>query len=70
MEANDLFGKPWVDVARFDNFEAADNRRKQLSKEKDLQVKVRKLSTGFVVKTRSTIVGEKEEKKKGKRHDR
>ena len=54
MEANPLFGRPWKTVGRFDTFEGADKKRKQLSSEKNLQVKVKKQLKGFVVKTRST----------------
>mgnify|MGYP003115941760 FL=1 len=52
MEANPLFGRPWKTVGRFDTFEGADKKRKQLSSEKNLQVKVKKQLKGFVVKTR------------------
>ena len=55
MEANGLFGRPWKVTGRFDTFEAADRKRKQLSSEKNLQVKVKKQLKGFVVKTRSTV---------------
>ena len=70
MEANELFGKPWTDVARFDSFEAADQKRNQLLKEENLQVKVRKTNTSFVVKTRSTIVEKQEQKEVKKTKDR
>ena len=80
MEANPLFGRPWKISGRFNSFEEADKKRKQLSSEKNLQVKVKKLAEFFVVKTRSTIVEkvkkEKVEKKprrkqrKGKTNDR
>ena len=66
MEANELFGRPWTDVGRFDSFESADQKRVQLLKEENLQVKIKKTATSFVVKTRSTIV-EKQEKKEVKR---
>ena len=56
MEANPLFGRPWKISGRFNSFEEADKKRKQLSSEKNLQVKVKKLAEFFVVKTRSTIV--------------
>ena len=56
MEANGLFGRPWKVAGRFDTFEAADRKRKQLYSEKNLQVKVKKQLKGFVVKTRSTVV--------------
>ena len=56
MEANSLFGRPWNDVARYDSFEEADKKRKQLSQDKELQVKIKKQLKGFVVKTRSTVV--------------
>ena len=56
MEANPLFGRPWKISGRFNSFEEADKKRKQLSSEKNLQVKVKKLQESYVVKTRSTIV--------------
>ena len=56
MEASILFGRPWKIAGRFDTFEAADKRRKQLSSKKNLQVKVKKQLKGFVVKTRSTVI--------------
>ena len=69
MEANPLFGRPWKISGRFNSFEEADKKRKQLSSEKNLQVKVKKLAEFFVVKTRSTIVEKpkKEEKKSRKK---
>ena len=54
MEADPLFGLPWKIAGRFDTFEGADKKRKQLSSNKNLQVKVKKQLKGFVVKTRST----------------
>jgi hypothetical protein len=30
MEANALFGRPWKTAGRFNTFEEADNKRKQL----------------------------------------
>jgi hypothetical protein len=68
MEANVLFGRPWKTAGRFDTFEAADKKRKQLASDKNLQVKVKKQIKGFVVKTRSTVIelqiGEKRSRKK------
>ena len=58
MEADQLFGRPWKIAGRFDTFEGADKKRKQLSSNKNLQVKVKKQLKGFVVKTRSTSVDE------------
>ena len=55
MEADPLFGRPWKIAGRFDTFESADKKRKQLSSNKNLQVKVKKQLKGFVVKTRSTL---------------
>ena len=52
MEANPLFGRPWKIAGRFDTFEGADKKRKQLSSNKNLQVKVKRQLKGFVVKTR------------------
>ena len=54
MEANPLFGRPWSIAGRFETFEAANKKRKQLSSNKNLQVKVKKQLKGYVVKTRST----------------
>ena len=51
MEANGLFGRPWKVAGRFDTFEAADRKRKQLSSEKNLQVKVKKQLTEKFSKT-------------------
>ncbi len=69
MEANPLFGRPWKISGRFNSFEEADKKRKQLSSEKNLQVKVKKLAEFFVVKTRSIIVEKpkKEERKSRKK---
>ena len=55
MEADPLFGRPWTIAGRFDTFESADKKRKQLSSNKNLQVKVKRQLKGFVVKTRSTL---------------
>lgn len=56
MEANSLFGRPWNDVARYDSFEEADKKRKQLAQDKELQVKIKKQLKGFIVKARSIVV--------------
>jgi hypothetical protein len=56
MEANPLYGRPWQTDGRYENFEGADKRRKFLSSEKNLQVKVKKLLGGYIVKVRSTIL--------------
>lgn len=70
MEANTLFGRPWKIAGRFDTFEAADEKRKQLSSDKNLQVKVKKQIKGFVVKTRSTVVEPQVEEKKSRKKQR
>ena len=67
MEANTLFGRPWKIAGRFDTFEAADKKRKQLSSEKNLQVKVKKQLKGFVVKTRSTVVQPQVEERRSRK---
>ena len=67
MEANILFGRPWKIAGRFDTFEAADEKRNQLSSDKNLQVKVKKQIKGFVVKTRSTVVEPQAEEKKSRK---
>ena len=66
MEANPLFGRPWKIAGRFETFEGADRKRKQLSSEKNLQVKVKKQLNGYVVKTRSTVVEQPKQKKRRK----
>ena len=70
MEANSLFGRPWKVAGRFDTFEAADRKRKQLSSEKNLQVKVKKQLKGFVVKTRSTVVQPQVEERRSRKKQR
>jgi hypothetical protein len=70
MEANALFGRPWKVAGRFDSFEAADEKRNQLSSNKNLQVKVKKQLKGFVVKTRSTLVEPQVEEKKSRKKQR
>tara|TARA_Y100001963_G_C6736080_1_gene426462 strand:- start:777 stop:1019 length:243 start_codon:yes stop_codon:yes gene_type:complete len=70
MEASKLFGRPWNIVARFKNFEDANNKRKELQNKKELQVKVKKLKNDYVVKIRSTVVEEaKKNRKKSKRKE-
>ena len=57
MENKDpLYGRKWKNVARYKTFEQADKDRKKRLKEKNLQVKVKKLKEQYVVKTRSTVV--------------
>ena len=71
MEANSLFGRPWNDVARYNSFEEADRKRKQLSQDKELQVKIKKQLKGFVVKARSTVMEEpKQEVREKNQSDR
>ena len=75
MEANPLFGRPWKIAGRYETFEGADKRRKQLSSEKNLQVKVKKQLNGYVVKTRSTSTEEpkrlsRKKQRKEKMNDR
>ena len=75
MEADPLFGRPWTIAGRFDTFEGADRKRKQLSSEKNLQVKVKKQLKGYVVKTRSTSTEEpkrlsRKKQRKEKMNDR
>ena len=66
MEANPLFKRPWDIVGRFNTFEEADKKRKQLQNKQNLQVKVKKLKKNYVVKTRSTVVDENRNKSKRK----
>ncbi len=59
-------GRPWKTVAKFDSYEKADSKRKELAKTTH-EVKVKKLSVAtnikpFVVKTRD-IENEKTSKK-------
>ena len=75
MEADPLFGRPWKIAGRFDTFEGADKKRKQLSSNKNLQVKVKRQLKGFVVKTRSTSAEEpkrlsRKKQRKEKMNDR
>ena len=75
MEANPLFGRPWKIAGRFETFDGADRKRKQLSSEKNLQVKVKKQLNGYVVKTRSTSTEEpkrlsRKKQRKEKMNDR
>mgnify|MGYP003116164065 FL=1 len=70
MEANGLFGRPWKIAGRFDTFEAADRKRKQLSSKKNLQVKVKKQLKGFVVKTRSIMVETQVEERRSRKKQR
>ena len=66
MEANSLYGRPWTDVARFNSFDEADKKRKQLSEDKDIQVKIKKSESGFTVKVRSILVEANAEQKSDK----
>jgi uncharacterized Fe-S center protein len=66
MEANSLYGRPWTDVARFNSFDEADKKRKQLSEDKEVQVKVKKSESGFTVKVRSALVEANVEQKSDK----
>jgi hypothetical protein len=70
MEANTLFGRPWKIAGRYNSFEEADRKRKQLSSDKNLQVKVKKQIKGFVVKARSTVVEPQVEEKKSRKKQR
>jgi len=63
---NPFFEKPWNNDSFHNSYEEADKRRNLLKDEKDLQVKVKKLSERFVVKTRSIKMVEKKSKKKSK----
>lgn len=66
MEANSLYGRPWTDVARFNSFDEADKKRKQLSEDKEVQVKIKKSESGFTVKVRSILVEANVEQKSDK----
>jgi len=70
MEANPLFGRPWSIAGRFETFEAADKKRKQLCSNKNLQVKVKKQLKGYVVKTRSTALESQVVEKRSRKKQR
>ena len=70
MEANPLYERPWEIAGRFKTFEQADQKRNQLKEKNNLQAKVKKQATGYVVKVRSTIVEKKKEKKKEKNRNK
>jgi len=59
---NPFFEKPWNNDGFFKTYQEASARRDLLKDEKDLQVKVKKLSDRFVVKTRSVKLVEKKTK--------
>ena len=63
-------GKPWKNVAHFDNFCDADKKRaKYLSENDKIQVKVKRCGiegTNFVVKLRKNPLFEEKADKKGK----
>tara|TARA_R110000824_G_scaffold24497_2_gene86224 strand:+ start:521 stop:772 length:252 start_codon:yes stop_codon:yes gene_type:complete len=61
-----LCGRPWKNAARFKTFEKADEDRNKRLKEKNLQVKIKKLKEQYVVKVRSTIVEAHRNKSKRK----
>ena len=61
-----LYGRPWKNAAYFKVFEKADEDRKKRLKEKNLEVKVKKLKERYVVKVRSTIVEAHRNKSKRK----
>ena len=63
---NPFFEKPWNSDSFYSTYEEANDRRNSLKDEEDLQVKVKRLSQRFVVKTRSIKVVEKKSKKKDK----
>ncbi|MBO68123.1 MAG: hypothetical protein CL398_07405 [Acidiferrobacteraceae bacterium] len=54
-EETEKHGKPWKIVGKFNDFKGADLLRQGilLEGEEDLAVKVKKLSSGFVVKIRN-----------------
>jgi hypothetical protein len=62
---NPFFEKPWNSDSFYNTYEEADERRNSLKDEEDLQVKVKRLSQRFVVKTRSIKIVEEKSKKKG-----
>ena len=64
-------GKPWKVVGKFADFKGADLLRKGILLENDenLTVKVKKLSNGFVVKTRNHGNDETEQESTEERDD-
>jgi len=64
-------GKPWKNVAHFDNFCDADKKRaKYLSENDKIQVKVKRCGingTKFVIKLRKNPLFEEKVEKKGKK---
>jgi len=64
-------GKPWKNVAQFDNFCDADKKRVKLLSENDkIQVKVKRNGIGgskFVIKLRKNPLLEEKNDKKGKK---
>jgi|GEM_PF-2726371 len=71
IEEEEKQGKPWKNVAHFDNFCDADKKRaKYLSENDNIQVKVRrhdKSGAKFVVKLRKDPLFEEKVDKKGKK---
>jgi predicted double-glycine peptidase len=67
---NPFFEKPWHNDGFYKTYREADQRREILKDEEDLQVKVKKLSDRFVVKTRSVKLVEKKTKNKDKNANR
>ena len=64
-------GKPWKNIAQFNNFCDADKKRIKLLSENDkIQVKVKRAGEGgvkFVVKLRKNPLFEEKNEKKGKK---
>ena len=64
-------GPPWNIVARYENFDDAAKKRKELSEDKDYQVKIHWLrkSDRFAVKTRMDpeVIRKKEKAKRKKK---
>lgn len=59
--------RPWKKVHTFDDFNSADKKRNDLLKNKDLSVKVKRMSNGtFVVKVRPINSPAKKSSKKNK----
>ena len=67
-------GKPWKNVAHFDNFCDADKKRvKYLSENDKIQVKVKRCGVGgedFVVKLRKNPLFEEKVEKKNKKREK
>ena len=62
---NELYGKPWTINSTHSTYESADKKRKILSEDKDLHVKVKRTPEGvFTVRTRTAAIDSSKKKTK------